>query len=312
MGGGCVCNYYLKENFISPHSNIPLESYQNGPEKLDLNKTPNIKNLMLTNIIENPNEKSGINKRLSDFHNFEKRNFEKHLNTKSNGLKISNIEGKNTSYNDTNNKRISSNFNSSNFFGSNIGPTTSKKNNEIIAEEEYNDNKNFENQINESNKHNFIMNKIIANKKEKELKKAETNINCNQEEKNLFVNISRGSSLINSNEIEKYESTTPKMMLEKENLDEIVKGNKKLFSHVCKNNLHEKVKKVTNKNVFILPFDMNKYSEEMLYIINKIRTNPESFIKDIDYLINKNIKKTEEGIFIVSYDVDEKVRLMDN
>ena len=314
MGGGCACNYYLKESFILPHSNIPLESYQNGPEKLDLNKTPNRKNLMLTNIIENPNEKNGINKRLSDFHNFEKRNFEKHLNTKSNGLKISNIEGKNTSYNDTNNKRISSNFNSSNFFGSNIGPTTSKKNNEIIAEEEYNDNKNFENQINESNKHNFIMNKIIANKKEKEkeLKKAETNINCNQEEKNLFVNISRGSSLINSNEIEKYESTTPKMMLEKENLDEIVKGNKKLFSHVCKNNLHEKVKKVTNKNVFILPFNMNKYSEEMLYFINKIRTNPESFIKDIDYLINNNIKKTEEGIFIVSYDVDEKLRLMDN
>jgi hypothetical protein len=57
---------------------------------------------------------------------------------------------------------------------------------------------------------------------------------------------------------------------------------------------------------------MNKYNEEMLRIINKIRIDPESFIKDIDYLINNNIKKTEEGIFMISFDVDEKIKLMDN
>ena len=101
-------------------------------------------------------------------------------------------------------------------------------------------------------------------------------------------------------------------MLEKENLEDIFKGKKKLFSHLCKNNLNDKAKKVTNKNVFIHTFDMNKYNEEMLYTINKIRIEPESFIKDIDYLINNNIKKTEEGIFIVSFDVDEKIKLMDN
>ena len=170
---------------------------------------------------------------------------------------------------------------------------------------------NIENPINENNKHNSIVNKI--KKKEDGLKKAETNINNNQGENNyIYINISRGSSLMNSNEIEKYESTTPKMMLEKDNLEEIFKGNKKLFSHLCKKNLNDKAKKATNKNVYIHIFDMNKYNEEMLFIINKIRTNPESFIKDIDYLINNNIKKTEEGIFIVSHDVDEKIKLMDN
>ena len=319
MGGGCACNN-LEENVFSPNSNIPLENYHNRIEQINLNKEPNKSNLIiLSNILDNTNEKNDLNKRYSDFHNYEKKNFEKHLNMKYNGIKNTNIEGKNTSCNETNNKRISSNFNSSNFFGSNIGPTnTSKKNNEIIEEEENNNNKKFEkkmlnieNPINENNKHNSIVNKI--KKKEDGLKKAETNINNNLGENNyIYINISRGSSLMNSNEIEKYESTTPKMMLEKDNLEEIFKGNKKLFSHLCKKNLNDKAKKATNKNVYIHIFDMNKYNEEMLFIINKIRTNPESFIKDIDYLINNNIKKTEEGIFIVSHDVDEKIKLMDN
>ena len=318
MGGGCACNNYLKENFFSPDSNIPLEIYQNKIEQININKEPNNANLIFSNILENPNEKNDINKRHSDFHNFEKKNFEKHLNMKNYGMKMSVNDWKNTSCNETNNKRISSNFNSSNFFGSNIGPaTTSNKNNEIIMKEENNINTKIEkekindiNQNNDYNKHNSIMNKI--KKKEDRLKKAETNINCNLGENNyIFINIS-GSSLINNNENEKVESTTPKMMLGKENIDEIAKGKKKLFSHLCKNNLNEKVKKATNKNVFIHTFDMSKYNEEMLFIINKVRTEPESFIKDIDYLINNNIKKTEEGMFIVSYDVDEKIKLMEN
>ena len=317
MGGGCACNY-LKENLFLPDSNIPLENYQNKIEEININKEPDKANLIFSNLLDNPNEKSGINKRYSDCQNFEKKNFEKHLNMKNNGMKISTIDWKNTSCNETNNKRISSNFNSSNFFGSNIGPATTSKKNEIIEEEENNVNKSIEkkmiinvNSVNENNKHNSIKNKI--KKKEDRLKKAETNFNCNLGENNyIFINITKGSSLINSNEFEKIESTTPKMMLEKENLEDIFKGKKKLFSHLCKNNLNDKAKKVTNKNVFIHTFDMNKYNEEMLYIINKIRTEPESFIKDIDYLINNNIKKTEEGIFIVSFDVDEKIKLMDN
>ena len=318
MGGGCACNN-LKENFFLPDSNIPLENYQKKIEEININKEPDKANLIFSNLLDNPNEKSGINKRYSDCQNFEKKNFEKHLNMKNNGMKISSNDWKNTSCNETNNKRISSNFNSSNFFGSNIGPaTTSKKNNEIIEEEKNNINKSIEqkmmidvNPVNENNKHNSIKNKI--KKREDGLKKAETNFNCTLGDNNfIFINITKGSSLINSNEFEKIESTTPKMMLEKENLDDIFKGKKKLFSHLCKNNLNDKVKKATNKNVFIHTFDMNKYNEEMLHIINKIRIEPESFIKDIDYLINNNIKKTEEGIFMVSFDVDEKVKLMDN
>ena len=314
MGGGCACNYYLKKNYIlSPGSNIPLE---NRMEHINRNIMPNKSNLMLSNILGSNNE-SDRNKRYSDIHNYEKKNFEKYLNIKNNGIKIN--DGKNTSCNETNNKKISSNFNSSNFYGSNIYPANSKKNNEVIEEEE---NINIEkkkinkannlNPINEHNKHNSIMNKI--KKKEDGLKKAETNINCNLGDSNyIFINISRGSSLINNDEIDNFESTTPKMFLEKENLDELFKGNKKLFSHFCKKNLNDKgIKKVTNKSVFIHTFDMNKYNEENLYFINKIRTNPESFIKDIDYLLCNNIKETEEGIFLVSHDVDEKIKLMDN
>ena len=308
MGGGCACNDSKENLCFSPGSNIPLDSYQNRIEQNEGNKKPNKTNLLLPNIME-----ANINKRHSDFHNYEKKNFEKNLK-----LKISNMDGKNTSCNETNNKRISSNFNSSNFCGSIIYPgTTSKKNNEIIEEEDLNMNVDIEKkdnnlspiiQMNESDKKNSIANKI--KEKEDGLKKAVTNINKNPEENNHIISISKESSLIDSNEIENYELTTPKMMLEKENLDEIFKGNKKLFSHLCKNN-HDKVKKVS-KNVFIHPFDMNKYSEEMLYIINKIRTSPESFIKDIDYLISNNIKKTEEGTFIVSHEVDEKIKLMDD
>jgi hypothetical protein len=57
---------------------------------------------------------------------------------------------------------------------------------------------------------------------------------------------------------------------------------------------------------------MNKYSEEMLNAINSIRTNPELFLKNIDYLINNNIIKNEEGIFLQSNEIDEKIKLMDN
>ena len=318
MGGDCACNN-LKENLFLPNSNIPVENYQYKIEEINKNKDPDKANPIFSNLIDNPNEKNDINKRNSDCPNFEKKNYEKHLNMKNNGIKLSIIDWKNTSYNDTNNKRISSNFNSSNFFGSNIGPSnTSKKNDEIIEEEENNINKSIEkkkiinvNPVNENNKHKSIKSKI--KKKEDGLKKAETNFNYNLGENNyIFINITKGSSLINNNEFEKVESTTPTMMLEKENLDDIFKGKKNLFSHLCKHNLYDKTKKVTNKNVFIQTFNMNKYNEEMLRIINKIRIDPESFIKDINYLINNNIKKTEEGIFIVSYDADEKIKLMDN
>ena len=202
MGGDCACNN-LKENLFLPNSNIPVENYQYKIEEININKDPDKANPIFSNLIDNPNEKNDLNKRNSDCPNFEKKNYEKHLNMKNNGIKLSIIDWKNTSYNDTNNKRISSNFNSSNFFGSNIGPSnTSKKNDEIIEEEENNINKSIEkkkiinvNPVNENNKHKSIKSKI--KKKEDGLKKAETNFNYNLGENNyIFINITKGSSLI--------------------------------------------------------------------------------------------------------------------
>ena len=72
MGGGCACNY-LKENLFLPDSNIPLENYQNKIEEININKEPDKANLIFSNLLDNPNEKNGINKRYSDCQNFEKK-----------------------------------------------------------------------------------------------------------------------------------------------------------------------------------------------------------------------------------------------
>ena len=108
-------------------------------------------------------------------------------------------------------------------------------------------------------------------------------------------------------------------MLGKENLDDETKGNKNLFSHFCKNRMGDKASKnqynYNNPLIvseFMPTFDMNKYSEEMLNTINSIRTNPGLFIKHIDYLIDNNINRTEEGVFLISHEVDEKIKLTDN
>ena len=225
---------------------------------------------------------------------------------------------KNANNNDENTKIIRSINNSSYFNGSNI--ISKQKGNEKIEEE--NNNSNNKNKYeNPNNKHNIVINKI--KKKEEGYRRSDTNINCNLGEHNfIFINISRGISFIhnnNNNDGEKIESTTPKMILEKGNLDDVTKGNKNLFSHYYKNRLADKASKnQSNYNnplitsVFIPTFDMNKYSDEMLNAINSIRTNPELFIKHIDYLINNNINQTEEGIFLISFEVDEKIKLTDN
>jgi hypothetical protein len=149
-------------------------------------------------------------------------------------------------------------------------------------------------------------------------KRSETLINYNMGENNfIFINISRGSTFINNNDLEKIESVTPKLMMGKENLENINNGNKQLFSHFLnkrRDNCNYSNQKC-NCDIAssFAPFlDMEKYNEEMLNIINSIRTNPESFIKDIDYIINNNIKQTEEGIFLISHEVDEKIKLMEN
>jgi hypothetical protein len=120
---------------------------------------------------------------------------------------------------------------------------------------------------------------------------------------------------MNNNDIERYESTTPKMMIERENLEEVAKGGKNLFSHFCQHKMDKSGKNINNKiitSVFKPCYDMNKYCEEMLDVINSIRLNPENFLKHIDYLLNNNITKTDEGIFLKSNEIDEQIKLMDN
>jgi len=57
---------------------------------------------------------------------------------------------------------------------------------------------------------------------------------------------------------------------------------------------------------------MLNYSEEMLKAINSLRKNPESFIQYIDSMVNNNIQINNDEIFLVSENVDEKIKLMDD
>ena len=339
MGGGCVCEKYLNTCIFSYSNNpkdiVSLEKGKYIIQNNSYNKKTNKPSDILYNILDKNKDSNAINKRYSDFHNYEKKQLEKNSNLKNNTNKISisNIEGRNTSVNDAsflhlknnninfnnneeNTKKISSNNNSSNFNESNIFPVISKqKGNDIIEEEDNNTKNNFDSN---NHKHQAVMNKI-KKREENNFRKSDTNINCNLGENNfIFINISRGSSFINNNVLDKFEATTPKMMLEKEhNIEEIGKGNKNLFSHFCKNRMDDKSLNHQNNNQFMtsafMPtFDMNKYSEEMINVINSIRINPEFLINHIDYLKDNNISKTDEGIFLISHELDEKIKLMDN
>ena len=323
MGGGFMCNNSINNCFLkSPESIISLDNNENIIPQNDYNKITNKTSHILYNILENNQENNQENsqdnkricKRFSDFQASQMRRFEKNSNIKNIRNKISNNEGRNTSSNeqsflnnpnnnDDMNKKNIGNFDSSNL-GSNLLPTNNTNNTNITMENK--------------NKRNNVMSKIKGKQKGKKI--SETLINYNMgDNKFIFINISRGSSFLNQKEIEKIESITPKMMMEKENLENITNG-KKLFSHFCNNRINKNSNQEFDNNnsnqiitnSFIPLLDMNKYCEEMLNIINIIRTNPESFIKDIDYIINNNIKKTEEGIFLISNEVDEKIKLMDN
>ena len=301
----------------------------------------NKKSHILYNILESNKDTKEI-KRNSDFNNYETKLFDKNLNLNYNlGNKISINEGKNTSFNEPTsanqkninntsnediNKKISSN-NSSNDNGSNIFPTGTKQ---LTEEENNNTNNNLDNDNNNTNngnnnntkinktRYDAVVKKINENKEG--YRKSHTNINCNLGENNvIFINISRGrgSAIMNKKDLNKIEST-PKMMNEKEQFEEITKGEKNIFSHYCQKRMDEKTQInchnqiITSEFKLKLAFDMNKYSEETLNIINSIRRNPEYLIKHIDYLMDNNIQKTEEGIFLINQEIDEKIKLVDN
>ena len=337
MGGGCIFDNNLVKNlFNSPDSITPKNNcsnkdnqnnqndiQQNGGNITNFNKTHHI----LTNILENSPDRKSMRKRYSYFPNNEKTQDVNFSNMQNMGYGISYYEGKNSPNNDPNMLNQYNNYEENKKYnGNSLSPTrNSRLKMHIIKEEEeyYNSpenrnklsNANNFNLISENNsRHHHIIQKIKV--KDEDKQKNGTNVNLG-ENNFIFININRGSALIHKNEIERLKSTTPKMILDKETLEEMSKGNKKLFSHFCKNkmsnndNNYLKNKKII-KNVFIHSFDMNRYSEEMLKVINTIRLNPKSFIKDIDDILNNNIQKTDEGIFLINHDIEEKIKLMNN
>jgi hypothetical protein len=192
------------------------------------------------------------------------------------------------------------------------------KNNNLNNNNLNNDNSNKNNLNNNNNINNddIETNKLFQEKVA--VKKAETNYNYNLGDHNvIFINISRDSSIIkNDSEKGKIESTTPKMAVEKENLDDMaIKGGKRIFSHFCKHRINEKSpkNKTTTNNLLVkrkhtINDYMNNYSDEMLNALNSIRKDPESFITFIDDMI-KNSKRTNEGVFITSQIFEDKYML---
>ena len=177
------------------------------------------------------------------------------------------------------------------------------------------DNNNNDNNNNLNNNNNISMDKLLLQGKSS-VKKAETNYNYNLGDHNvIFINISRDSSILkNGSEKDKIESSTPKMAGEKKNHNELAES-KRIFSHFCKNKINEKSPKnqtttdnhlIKHKHTF--SDYMNHYSDEMLNALNSIRKDPESFIRFIDDL-KKNSKKTSEGVYIFSQNVEDKYML---
>ena len=326
MGGGCVCDNYLQKCCQNPNQNqnlleskLSLEEYQdNVPQNnCNYNQITNKTTNILYNILENNQANKKKSKRYSDFNsnnlrysNFKKKKMKNDImevpnSTLEEASYLNNPNNNNNNNEDTNinKKLITSNLNSSNLNESTLFPPNNINNTNIIHDNRY--------------RHNNLT-KIINDKNRSIAKQSsETLINYNMGENNfIFINIHRGKSFMNTNKMEKMESVTPKMIMEKGNFENITNGPKNLFSHIMNtrmnnynNNSNQQFDCNTNRLSIL---DMNKYSEEMLNIINSIRTNPESFIKEIDYIINNNIKKTEEGIFLISHEVDEKIKLMDN
>ena len=330
MGGGRVCDNYLEKcNLDSSNNIIQNDSSKNMIFQNSTNKITNKTTHILYNILKNNPDIKYMNKRYSDFLCYEKRNIEKSSNLKNHEIKISNNDCPDTSLNESSvfnqrinedtNKKISSNYNSSYFNGS------IKKGNEVSDDNintysnnnnTFSNNYNNVNEINKNNnKHNAVLKKI--KKTEDNNNQEETNINCKMKDNNYFlVNKRRSFNYNYDKSIEQLGSTTSKMVIEKHNFEDISKGSKKLFSHYSKRANDRKTQCIINnqllKNIILNSLDMNNYGEEMLNTINSIRKDPKSFITYIDYLLNNSIKQTEEGIFLISHEVDERIKLMDN
>ena len=312
--GGCVCSNNIK-SYFKGNTECVLNSENN---KNVCNKIPeqNIKIIPREDIdkidkMKNDNENSKQNDRN------EKNNDKATKNNISNTHDENHISNDNNSNNNlylenTKHKEMENNKDSNNNSFSINNQINNNKNDNNICENNNLNNNNIGN-------NNIGMNNILPQNLQGKaaVKKSETNYNYNLGDHNvIFINISRDSSIV-KNDSDKIESSTPKMAVEKENLDEMGKGNKRIFSHFCKNKIKEKTQKNQTTSInHLLNHQtvndyMNHYSDEMLNALNSIRKDPESFITFIDDII-KNSTKTNEGVFINSQNVDDKYMLIED
>ena len=301
MGGGCTCQSDIKK-YLFGSSDFILHS--EGNKKNILNKNENLireQNIKIIpredfenidNIKSNNPQSSDKTKMQSNKNNLPNLSHKKRHSI-SNNLEINKRKFQF-------NKKDNSSF---------LISSGSKKNNLE------NNNNQVENSLNQhSSKHKLL---------DDNFKKADTNFNYNLGENNfIFIKISLGSSLMN-NDAEKYESNTPKMSIEKDNIEEMVKGTKRIFSHFSKKHENGKpVKSQSNDNniiinkqekvLFNIQSYMDNYSNEMLNEINSIRKKPEAFIQYIDELIKNNIQKINDDMYIVSKNIDEKIKFTED
>ncbi len=298
MGGGCTCQSNIKKYFTA---DFILNSESNKINISNKNKNlipeQNIKIIQKEDFENIDNSKSNIPAQNSD-----KTKMQSNENNKSN---IKPNKRHTVSNNlEINNKKfqINNKDNSSYMISDNSKRINLDKNN---------------NQIDDSLNLNNSNNLLNTN-----FKKVNTNFNYNLGEHNfIFINISRGSSLMKKEE-DNFESNTPKMSIEKDNLEDMAKGNKRIFSHFCKKNVNGKPSKSqSNSNNQIIKQEkeyknyqsyMENYSKEMLCIINSIRSNPESFRQYIDEVINNNIQRINDDIYIISKNIEEKIKLVED
>ena len=305
MGGGCTCNSSIKKYCLSSVDYvINPENITNDHSRDNSHKTPE-KNIKIIpkedkdNINSNNIQNSNKTNKQIDNNNASNINFKKRFSNFENKRKVSsnNVNNNSSIYisSDISNKKNKANKN---------------KSDTVII------NKININQNNFGPKHKAVHKKLVEKERGR---KTETNFNYNLGEHNfIFINISNNNS-VTKNDSEKDESATPKMIMGKDNLDDMAKGDKRKFSHFYVNKIQQKSTKYqskSNNQITIKPdttiIYMKSYSEEMLNSINSLRKNPESFIKYIDSMVNNNIQRKDDDIYLVSQMIDEKIKIMED
>ena len=315
MGGACTCHSNIKKYFFS-HADFVLHSENNKNEisKNDSNPIPekNIK-IIQKEDFENDNIKINI------VDNSEQKKIQTIKNNNNYNILINQIPFQNQKKNlDSDKKRrmtYSNNISILNSENSNI--ENNIEDNNLVNNTLSNNLIKNENNLNGNSKTSQHKNPQKKLEKENEGKKVDTNFNYNLGEHNfIFINISRGSSLMKN----EHESGAPKRAFEKENMEEIGKSNKGLLINFNKDKGNKAGENQIHDNNIILKKEqdnfnlqnyLNNFSKEMLNEINTIRKNPQSFLQFIDEVLNNHIQRKNDEIFIVSKNIDEKVKLME-